>query len=103
MKRFIIAGLFLSSLLGTQASHAQSRQTFDDDIYYNSKSEPKARTVSQQKQTQAPSEPEYSNSQAAPTYSSEDGNYQNDGNQNGTYYDRYDQEGYSNESDYQYS
>lgn len=103
MKRLIITCLVLTSLIGAQTLHAQSKQTFDDDIYYNSKSAPKARPATQQKQTQEPSQPEYSNSQTAPTYSSEDGSYQNDGYQNGTYYDRYDQDGYNDGSDYQYS
>lgn len=113
MKRLIITSLFLSTLIGTQASNAQSKQTFEDDIYYNSKSA-SAKPVSKPKQTQAYSQQEPSNTESAPVYSSQDGSYQNRNDQNssyqdgsyqdGTYYDRQDQYGYSGEeNDYLYS
>jgi hypothetical protein len=108
MKRFIITGLVLSALMGSQGSYAQSRQSFDDDIYYNSKSQPKttkAKTTSTTaKQTTEPA-PTYTSSDYSQSYNTNDNSseYQNSTafeTNTGTYYQTYESgDGYQDGTD----
>ena len=45
MKRFLTTGLVLLAMTGATASFGQSKRTYDDDIYYNSKPAKQEKTV----------------------------------------------------------